>query len=130
MANGTWGHFFPLIVFLVSAGLVIFARIRGWQSYEHQEPADESSDASEGGNGSFLYQHRWGILLLVAVVAILLFAIVFAPPRLTGEIPPTPNQPGRPFYSLHWIRDFIQGKATSKLRVGAIFSPAFYVLSQ
>ena len=97
-----------MIVFLVSAGLVIFARLRGWQSYDHPEPADESSDASPRGNESFIYRHRWGILLSVTIFAVLLFAVVFAPPRLTGEIPPTPNQPGRPFYSLHWTRDFIR----------------------
>jgi hypothetical protein len=109
VANGIWGDLFPLIVFLFSAGLTVFARIRGWKTPEftgkEEEPHTSSTNKREG---SFLVRHYWGIILFAAITAVLLFAILFAPPRLTGEIPPNPNQPGRPFYSLHWVRDFLR----------------------
>ena len=107
MTISSWGNLFPLIVFLVSAGLTFFARIKRWKTQEPSALLEEPPPSSTEEQGSFLVRHRWGILLVAVVAAILLYTIIFAPPRLTGEISPTPNQPGRPFYSLHWERDFL-----------------------
>ena len=110
MTLGTWGNLFPIIIFLASAGLTVLARIKGWKTPEFAENAKElpSSITETEQHDSFWARHRWGIILALVVLAILLFAILFAPPRLTGEIPPNPNQPGRPFFSLHWSRDFLR----------------------
>lgn len=107
MNINVWGSLLPLIVFLVSAGLAVVARARGWKS-EEPSAALEQSPARAGEPRPFLERHRWRIILAAALAAILLFAVIFAPPRLGGEIPPDPNQPGRPFYSLHWSRVFLR----------------------
>lgn len=98
----------PFLTFLLSAGLIIFARARHWAIPDAPATTDEPLPPSTEERAPFLTRHRWDILLAAAVAAILLFAIVFAPPRLTGEIPPDPNMPGRPFYSLHWLRMFLR----------------------
>lgn len=107
MTFGSWGELLPIIVFLFSAGLTAFARIKGWKNEELAVVAQELHSPSPEQRGSFWVRHRWGIILVAVVLAILLFAIILAPPRLTGEIPATPNQSGRPFFSLHWSRDFL-----------------------
>lgn len=106
MTNGIWGDFFPVIAFIVSAGLTVFARIKGWNKRESIDSEKEVTNFAKSENKPFIERHRWGLILASACLLLLSFSIIFAPPRLTGEIPSTPNQPGRPFYSLHWIRDF------------------------
>jgi 4-amino-4-deoxy-L-arabinose transferase-like glycosyltransferase len=108
VVNGLWGDLFPIIAFIVSAGLMIFARIKHWSPEKQPETKEEINDLPAKIDGSFLTRHRWGFLLGAVLFAIVIFLIVFSPPRLTGEIPPNPNVPGRPFYSLHWIRDFLR----------------------
>ncbi len=103
----TLGRLLPLIVFLVSAGLTVFARIRKWTIPESAAPTDEAPPPATEEHVPFLTRYRWEITLAAAVAAILLFAVIFAPPRLTGEIPPDPYMPGRPFFSLHWEREFL-----------------------
>ena len=103
-----WANLFPLIVFLLSAGLTVFARFRKWMIPESAAPTDEPPPPATEERVPFLTRHRWGLILAAAVASILLFAVLFAPPRLTGKIPPDPHQPGRPFYSLHWGRDFLR----------------------
>lgn len=102
------GNVLPLLVFLLSAGLAVFARLKGWKTSEPAAPADEAPPPSNGEPPPLLTRHRWDLLLAAAMAVILLFAILFAPPRLTGEIPPDPYQPGRPFYSLRWERAFLR----------------------
>lgn len=98
----------PLLVFFLSAGLMIFARAKHWTIPEAFASADDDPPPPSTEAGlPFLTRHRWNILLAASVACILLFAIVFAPTRLTGEIPPDPNVPGRPFYSLHWGSAFL-----------------------
>lgn len=103
----TLGRLFPLIVFLLSAGLTVFARLRKWTIPESAAPTDEAPPPATEERVPFLTRYRWEIILAAAVAAILLFAVIFAPPRLTGEIPPEPYMPGRPFFSLHWEREFL-----------------------
>ncbi len=103
----TIGRLLPLIVFLLSAGVTVFARLRKWTIPESAAPTDEPPPPSTEERIPFLTRYRWGLVLAAAVAAILLFAILFAPPRLTGKVSPDPYMPGRPFFSLHWEREFI-----------------------
>jgi len=103
----TLGRLLPLIVFLLSAGLTVFARARKWTTPESAAPTDETPPPATEARVPFLTRYRWEIILAATVAVILLFAVIFAPPRLTGEIPPEPYMPGRPFFSLHWEREFI-----------------------
>ncbi|MEW5939133.1 MAG: glycosyltransferase family 39 protein [Chloroflexota bacterium] len=112
------GNLLPLLAFLVSAGLAVFARFRKWEVAEPQkeperaEPPQAAREATFRGRvGRFVSQNRWGLILAAALAFILLFAILFAPTRLTGEIPRDPNQPGRPFFSLHWTRTYLRDHA-------------------
>ncbi len=105
----TLGNLLPLIVFLLSAGLTVFARAKRWTIPDSALEAEEPPPpALTEERLPFLTRYRWEIVLAAAVAAILLFVILFAPPRLGGEIPPDPNQPGRPFYSLRWGRAFLR----------------------
>jgi hypothetical protein len=103
----TLGRLLPLIVFLLSAGLTVFARVRKWMIPESAAPTDEAPPPATEARVPFLTRYRWEIILAAAVAAILLFAVIFAPPRLTRKIPPEPYMPGRPFFSLHWEREFL-----------------------
>lgn len=103
-----WGNLLPLFIFLVSAGLAVFARFKRWPKDEPPAPIDQPPPARTEERLPFLVRYRWEILLATAVTAILLFAILFAPPRLTGQIPPDPYQPGRPFFSLRWERAYLR----------------------
>lgn len=102
------GNLLPLLVFLLSAGLTVFARLKRWTVDETPTPKDEPPPSAAESGLPFLTRYRWEISLAAVVAGILLFAILFAPPRLTGEIPPDPGQPGRPFYSLRWGRAFLR----------------------
>jgi 4-amino-4-deoxy-L-arabinose transferase-like glycosyltransferase len=112
----TWSNLLPLFVFLVSAGLAVFARFRGWAvAVPENQPAIEEQPSPKEEPlpirerlKRFIRQNRWGLILTGALVSVFLFTILFAPPRLTGKIPPEPNVPGRPFYSLHWGRTFLR----------------------
>jgi hypothetical protein len=55
----------------------------------------------------FVSKYRWELILGAAIGAILLFALIFAPPRLNGSIAIQPSSPGRPFYNFRWIRTFL-----------------------
>lgn len=115
----TLGGLLPLIVFHVSAGLVIVARFCGWTSPETETPLATAAPPNVEREAlplreraaHFARQNRWGLILASVIALILLFVILFAPPRLTGDIPAEPNKPGRPFFSLHWQRDFVRANA-------------------
>jgi len=108
-----WSGLFPLLLFFVSVGLVVTARLKRWTAVEPApEPAAESAPivtprSARKRLADFFARHRWELALAAASAGILLFAVLFAPPRLTGEIPIDPGLPGRPFYSLHWQRTFL-----------------------
>jgi hypothetical protein len=48
--------------------------------------------------------HSRTLVLLGIILLLIIFLIIFAPPRLTGEIPTQHGQPGRPFFFLRWLR--------------------------
>jgi len=97
------GYLLPLLVFGISTGLTLWARLLRWPLPEETPPPSPGQEPS-----SFLQRYRWEIGLAIAVLSILLFAILFAPPPLTGQIPPDPYHPGRPFFSLRWERAFLR----------------------
>jgi 4-amino-4-deoxy-L-arabinose transferase-like glycosyltransferase len=108
-------NFLPVLLYLFSAGLMLFARARGWTQPElpaTPEPAEPPGGESETLTFReriirFLRENRWGLILACAVLFLLSFTIWFAPPRINGAITPDLNRPGRPFYSLHWERAFL-----------------------
>ena len=108
-----WGNLLPLLVFTVSAGLAIIARLKKWtlelpeQAAPAPEAAEEPRPFRERAK-TFIATHRWWLVLAAVLTVIAFFALIFAPPRLTGEIPPDPNQPGRPFYGLRWERAYLR----------------------
>ena len=55
----------------------------------------------------FTKRHRWEIFLGFSYLLIIIFAWIYAPPRLNGEIATSPNLSGRPFLNLRWGKDFL-----------------------
>lgn len=95
----------PLTALL--AGWILLIAARKWNPVE--PPAAENPPVLPPGKRSRNWKARLrahaGTLTLAGILLLLiLFLLVFAPPRLTGEIPVQPNLPGRPFYSLRWLR--------------------------
>jgi 4-amino-4-deoxy-L-arabinose transferase-like glycosyltransferase len=117
----TWGMIVPVVTFFISAGLVLVIQFGKWAD---DSPAPESSSESSIASKTkepaklslpkidqiklFVGRYRWELALALAVGAILLFALVWAPPRIDNKIPLNPLFPGRPFYSLHWIRNYVR----------------------
>ncbi len=110
-----------LAVFVVSAGVSFFSAIKKWRATPFFSSAQDDSDAQEilqEEDKSPLFSfsrlkhwseiYRWELLLGGVVVAVFLFAWIYAPPRLNGEIATHPKEPGRPFYNLRWGRSFIR----------------------
>jgi hypothetical protein len=112
-----WGNLLPLLVFTFSAGLAVFARWKKWP-LEISEPAAPAQPIEETRPWrerikTFFVTNRWWLVLAAALALVFGFALVFAPPRLTGEIPPDPNMPGRPFYGLRWERAYLRDNLTA-----------------
>ncbi|OQX65629.1 MAG: hypothetical protein B5M51_00125 [Anaerolinea sp. 4484_236] len=113
-----WGIALPLATFVASVGLLIVALRKKWlveadlPDLPDEEPTDEKSPVAQSSLRErikdFVKKYRWEIILGASFGAIFLFALFFAPPRLNGEIAIRPNQPGRPFYNLRWLRDFLR----------------------
>ncbi len=111
-----WGNSLPLATFVASLILLFIAVRKKWPV---EIPSTEPPDDPEKGilltrQSSirerikiFVEKYRWELILGAGISAILLFALIFAPPRLNGEIAIRPHFPGRPFYNLHWVRDFL-----------------------
>ena len=113
----TWGIVLPLTIFVASSGILFFALLKKWSveiasSKSIETPTDEDLPVAQIQTRErvkdFAQKYRWEIILGVSFGAIILFALVFAPPRLNGNISIQPYQPGRPFYNLHWLRDFVR----------------------
>lgn len=110
----------PFALLCASGLLLAFARKKKWEDGEEtvSEPSrpPERSGKDKGFPSrqelrDWLRQHPWTLLLLTALLLLGLYLILFAPPRLTGEIPPAAAQPGRPFYSLRWLRTALSAHA-------------------
>lgn len=110
------GNAVPLATYIASLALLVIALGKKWPvettPLEHLDGPKEETFPSERSPfkkriKSFVIQYRWELTLGAAVCAILLFAVMFAPPRLNGAIATQPGSPGRPFYNLRWIRTFL-----------------------
>jgi hypothetical protein len=111
-----WGNALPFAVFVFSVGLLFFSLRKKWPveaaSTELPDgtveniPLVEQSPIRERIK-IFVSKYRWELILGAAIGAILLFALIFAPPRLNGSIAIQPSSPGRPFYNFRWIRTFL-----------------------
>ena len=113
-----WGIILPLATFVASGEVLYIALRKKWAvetevaSNEPTEtPMDEKSLVAQSSIRKrlkdYVQKYRWEIVLGASLGAIVLFVLIFAPPRLNGSIAIQPNQPGRPFYDLHWLRDFV-----------------------
>ena len=114
-----WGIILPLATFVASGGVLFIALRKKWSveggsaSDEPTEiPIDEKPSVTQRSIRErlkdYAQKYRWEIVLGASLGAIVLFALIFAPPRLNGGIAIQPYQPGRPFYNLHWLRDFVR----------------------
>jgi hypothetical protein len=114
-----WGIILPLATFVASGEVLYIALRKKWSveaETDSNEPTETPTDETPLVARSpirerlkdYAQRHRWEIVLGASLGAIVLFALFFAPPRLNGNIAIQPYQPGRPFYSLHWLRDFVR----------------------
>ncbi|MBT3314110.1 MAG: hypothetical protein HN390_05810 [Anaerolineae bacterium] len=111
------GILLSLAIFIISVGGMIFLADKEKNFSVGLSPAvaTPESDDEEAQNTPFkekikyfLKIYRWEILLGGVFALIGIFAWIYAPPRLNGEIAISPGTPGRPFYNLRWGRDFIR----------------------
>jgi hypothetical protein len=123
----------PLAVALTLA-LFISGRSHNWsdppfmptQTLQEKEIKDESAADSFKLRALFLFStYYWEILLIGFSLCLLIYLSLSAPVQLTGSVPIEPNQPGRPFYFLHSLRDFLrnnynQAATLSNLLSGSI----------
>jgi hypothetical protein len=113
-----WMIRIPYIVFLLSLALIFMAWRLKWTANPPVLPVVAETPASKKKKGkatdwktdwkttalAFARQHSWTLILVAILVVFFIFLLLTAPPRLTGEIPISPAQAGRPFYSLRWLR--------------------------
>jgi hypothetical protein len=103
----------PFAALFINGALLTFARKKKQNGGE--EISSESACAPQKKAGgeivptcqelrAWLRRHPWTLILLAILLILGIYLILFGPPRLTGEIPPTAAQPGRPFYGLRWLR--------------------------
>ncbi|KAF0107188.1 MAG: hypothetical protein FD146_2029 [Anaerolineaceae bacterium] len=111
-----WTYRLPFIIFLASAVLLIVGWILKWPA-DPPAPPEGQPDPPRPTKKSkpkkadwraavraFAREHTWTLILAAVILAVFIFLLAAAPPRLTGQIPASPAQPGRPFYSLRWLR--------------------------
>lgn len=105
----------PILVALTSALVLFFVSRRfHWQDAEPESENHQLEPETELPAGdirekirAFLSTHRWEVILVVVVLGLISFAGLSAPTQMTGEIPASPNLPGRPFYFVHWQRNHL-----------------------
>jgi hypothetical protein len=108
-----WKLWLPFVVAIISWLWLLWARIKGWENgVREQEQLEPDPDNPDEGSPpttlfSILWEQKWNLILLLLFIAVAAYMILFAPPRIGGEIPIRPNQPGRPFFNFHWQRDYI-----------------------
>ena len=111
------GILLSLAVFIISVGGMIFLadKEKSFSTSFVPAVAVPENDEEEAQKipfqeklKEFLKIYRWEILLGGVFALIGIFAWIYAPPRLNGEIAINPGTPGRPFYNLRWGRDFIR----------------------
>ncbi|MBN2388066.1 MAG: glycosyltransferase family 39 protein [Anaerolineales bacterium] len=105
-----------LLLFTLLAGwvLLLLAWLSKWSTAEPTatkearrgariDPPPIDGESRRVRLGRFLRRHAWTLGLLAVLLVLTIFLLIFAPPRLTGEIPTLPDQPGRPFYGFRWL---------------------------
>jgi len=120
-----WMFILPLLILFACWGWLFLSRRWSWvsplaedqiiQDQEGPELQEQSGgrvileDQNDPKNWSdLLFRARWLVGLLIVLLILVIYIFLFAPPRLGEQIPIHHQQSGRPFYSLHWLRDFVE----------------------
>jgi len=108
-----WKLWLPFVVAIIICIWLGWARYKGYdKGIGDQEPTDPNPNSPVEDKPptpwfSALWGQKLSLGLLLLFIAGAAYMLLFAPPRLGGEIPIRPNQPGRPFFNFHWQRDYI-----------------------
>ena len=109
------GTALSLAIFVLSIGVLIFLSEKKRDIPQDIVSSVDEDNIEEIGKTpfkqtlkEFTEKYRWEILLGGVFLLIIIFAWIYAPPRLNGKIAFYPNTPGRPFYNLRWGKDFIR----------------------
>lgn len=70
----------------------------------------------------FFFAHYWKILLTGFFLGLFLFLFLSAPAHLTGKLSVETNQPIRPFYFLHSLRDFLRDNYNQAASISNLIS--------
>lgn len=99
---------------LFAFALMFMARRHKWTDPEpaaaslvSELEAKPRIDWSSQGLRTFISTYRWEVALAAVFLGLILFLWASAPVQMTGEVPITPNNPGRPFYFVHWQRNHL-----------------------
>ncbi|MCP4142145.1 MAG: glycosyltransferase family 39 protein [Chloroflexi bacterium] len=131
------GILLSLALFIISVGGMIFLASQEKDSFVAPELANVALDESEKETQDISYKeklkeflkiYRWEIFLGSVFALIAIFAWIYAPPRLNGEIAIYPNTPGRPFYNLRWGRDFIRINYDALWRWGSLITSGLLLI--
>ncbi|MFN8382429.1 MAG: glycosyltransferase family 39 protein [Anaerolineales bacterium] len=116
----------PLAVALALA-LLLSGRSHMWSDppFKPEQPKKENYKFAANDFKSqmrqFVFAHYLETLLIGFSLFLLIYLVLSAPAQLTGNVPIEPNQPGRPFYFLHSIRDFLK----TNYNLAAVFCNLF-----
>lgn len=111
-----WTLIPTVTAFALALMLTLVARHKSWSDAITASPLTRESSPQKNGSTAddfktrarnFVSAYRWEILLAGVLVGLLTFIALSSPVQLTGKLSIYPNQPGRPFYFLHWIRNHL-----------------------
>lgn len=98
----------PLAVLSITWMAMLLGRLRGWSQPLEQEPHRASPAQPEPRPWHLrIWEQSWSRWLALILLGGVVYFIVFAPPRIGGQVSITPNQPGRPFYHFHWQQAYL-----------------------
>ena len=87
---------------------LLYGRLRGWVSLGEQVQSEARLEKSAPAPWhEHIWHQIWNRLLALIALLVVLYFMLFAPPRLGGQISIVPNELGRPFYHLHWQQEYI-----------------------
>ncbi|MCK6568305.1 MAG: hypothetical protein DCC59_11145 [Chloroflexi bacterium] len=95
-------------------------------------PPDEDNEAAKKIR-KFISERRWEVTLGAVAIFIIWFAWLSSPAQIKGAAPGLPDQPGRPFYFIHWQRNhlvlFFEQTASTVNVVGGLAALGLTILA-